>query len=137
MLGINTINSDVDAIVVLNENEEELNKIKEENINCNILLEKSKSSFNKGLNIFEGILDNNPLLDYLICEKEKIKQNEQLKSKKIDNATIEINIKDKRHIQVFGEENIKCEIAKREDCNDQSLFCHLCKVCFIYSLCLF
>uniref|UniRef100_A0A1I8B7E5 polynucleotide adenylyltransferase n=1 Tax=Meloidogyne hapla TaxID=6305 RepID=A0A1I8B7E5_MELHA len=142
MLGINTINSDVDAIVILEEKEDEGKEEnegkegKEENeINtnfnqnqseelqkCKYLLETPKTSNCEVSKMKDVILENNPLLASLICAKEIEKY------KEINNdKNIKIDIKEKRFNQVFGSENTNCQLNKSEECNDQSLFCLLCR----------
>ena len=136
MLGINTINSDVDAVVILEENEKENEKINipkfgknysEELQKFKNMLEMPTSSNCEGLRLEDGSFGNNPLLASLICSKDE-KINKELNE---DNQIIEIDIKEKRLNQVFGTENVNCQFGKREECNDQSLFCFLCRVCLL------
>ncbi|CAK5079353.1 unnamed protein product [Meloidogyne enterolobii] len=135
MLGINTINSDVDAVVILEENEKENKKIKipkfqqnhsEELQKYKNMLERPTSSNCEGLKLEDRSFGNNPLFSSLICSKDE-KINKEINE---DNKNIEIDIKEKRLNQVFGNENVNCQFGKREECNDQSLFCFLCRVCF-------
>nr|CAD2173945.1 unnamed protein product [Meloidogyne enterolobii] len=132
MLGINTINSDVDAVVILEENEKENEKINipkfnqyhaEEVKKYKNMLERPTSSNCEGLKLEDGSFGINPLLASLICSKDE-KINKEINE---DNKNIEIDIKEKRLNQVFGTENVNCQFGKREECNDQSLFCFLCR----------
>ncbi|KAF7632234.1 PAP_central domain-containing protein, partial [Meloidogyne graminicola] len=122
LLGINTINSDIDAIIVLDENEE-INNKKDEINNCKFLLENllknktTKCEKGKEEEKNKGIFDNSLFIS-LICTKKEIKKDEE---------KIKINIKDKRYEQVFGNEKVNCLIENRENCYDQSLFCFLCR----------